>query len=343
MTQTARTGPAVAAGLTPRQKAAVIVRLLLDGGAVPALARLDAGAQTALAQTMAAMQRVDRDTLRAVLGEFLAALEATGVVLPGGLDQTLALLDGQISAQAVDRLRGATPPAEDPWIDIARLPAGVLAALIADEHPAVGAVVLSQVPTEQAAGILGALPGPQARAIALALPGTDRTQPEVAARIGRALRAGQGARAPRAFAGDPAERFGAILNHTPDETRNALLDGLERDAAPFAGAVRRNLFTFAQLPDRVEQRDVPRAVRAVPPDVLLPALIHGRANAAHTSDFLLRNMPTRLAEQTRAEMAEHPPVAAAAGEAAQVRLAEAIRALGDSGEIGLIPPEDAPA
>lgn len=334
-------GPATA--LSPQQKAAVVVRLLLQGGAVPALARLDPAEQAALAQAMAQLHRVDRDTLRTVIREFLAALEATGVILPGGIEGAMALLDGQISAQAVAQLRGSgAAPAADPWEAVAALAPEDLASRLSAEHPAVAATALSRLPTPLAAAVLAALPGPMARAIALAIPATETTPPEVVTRIGARLAAKDAASAPRAFTEDPASRLGAILDRTPQETRETLLSGLEREAAGFAGAVRRRIFTFAHLPHRLELREVPRAVRAAAPAVLLPALIHGRVNAPEATEFLLANMSKRLAEQTRGEMAEHPPVTPAAGEAAQAEFVAAIRALVASGEIALIPPEEDP-
>ncbi|PKP84928.1 MAG: flagellar motor switch protein FliG [Alphaproteobacteria bacterium HGW-Alphaproteobacteria-2] len=334
---------APAAALSPQQKAAVLVRLLLRGGAVPALARLSPAEQAALAQAMAQLHRVDRETLRSVIREFLAALEATGVILPGGIEGAMALLDGQISAQAVAQLRGSgAAPAADPWAEIAARPPEVLAARLAGEHPAIAAAALSRLPTALAAAVLAALPAPQARAVALVIPATEKTPPEVVTRIGAALAARDVDGAPRAFADDAATRFGAILDRTPQETRETLLSGLDREAASFAGAVRRRIFTFAHLPHRLELRDVPRAVRAAAPAVLLPALIHGRVNAPEATEFLLANMSKRLAEQTRGEMAEHPPVAPAAGEAAQADFVAAVRALDAAGEIALIPPEEDP-
>lgn len=335
--------PAVpAASLSPQQKAAVVVRLLLQGGAVPALARLSPTEQAALAQAMAQLHRVDRETLRAVIHEFLAALEATGVILPGGIDGAMALLDGQISTQAVAQLRGSGVAPVDPWAGIAARPPGDLAARLTGEHPAVAAAALSRLPTALAAAVLAALPGTQARAIALAIPATETTRPEVLAQIGAALAADDSGDMPRAFVQDAASRLGAILDRAPQDTREVLLSGLDREAAGFAGAVRRRIFTFAHLPHRLELRDVPRAARAAPPAVLLPALIHGRVNAPEATEFLLANMSKRLAEQTRGEMAEHPPVAPAAGEAAQADLVAAVRALDAAGEIALIPPEEDP-
>ena len=60
----------VAAALTSRQKAAVIVRLMLAEGADLKLSSLPVEAQARLAQDMASMDLIDRDTRDAVVDEF---------------------------------------------------------------------------------------------------------------------------------------------------------------------------------------------------------------------------------------------------------------------------------
>ena len=93
------------ARLSQRQKAAVIVRLLLDDDEASGLARLDSDSQTLVAEEMARMELVDRDTRDAVITEFCDRLESVGVTFPGNLDGTLAMLGARLSEDSVDRLR----------------------------------------------------------------------------------------------------------------------------------------------------------------------------------------------------------------------------------------------
>ncbi|MFV0410564.1 MAG: hypothetical protein ACK5LJ_13005 [Paracoccus sp. (in: a-proteobacteria)] len=57
-------------GLTPRQKATVIVRLLVGGAEQLSLERLPPAAQAALAHEMALMGMVDRQTRDQIVMEF---------------------------------------------------------------------------------------------------------------------------------------------------------------------------------------------------------------------------------------------------------------------------------
>lgn len=92
-------------GLNQRQKAAVIVRLLLDDDEASSLSRLDSESQTLLAEEMAGMELIDRQTRDAIITEFCDRLESVGVTFPGDLDGTLAMLGTQLSEDSTDRLR----------------------------------------------------------------------------------------------------------------------------------------------------------------------------------------------------------------------------------------------
>ena len=103
--------------LTGRQKAAIVVRLLLQSGSFPALSELPEHLQTELALQLARMAPVDQATVDAVAMEFADAIESIGLSFPAGLEGALGLLDGVISASASSRVRRLSTDeyAGDPW------------------------------------------------------------------------------------------------------------------------------------------------------------------------------------------------------------------------------------
>lgn len=104
-------GMGTAVRISGREKAAIIVRLLLSEGANLPLNVLPDHLQTALTTQMADMPTIDRSTVRAVVEEFCDRLDQIGLSFPGGIDGALTLLDGHISpsaAQQVRRMTGAT-------------------------------------------------------------------------------------------------------------------------------------------------------------------------------------------------------------------------------------------
>jgi len=96
---------AAPAALSRRQKAAIIVRLVLEEGAALSLADLPEELQSALTEQLGAMRPVDRGTVAAVIEEFIGELDAIGLSFPGGIDNALSMLDGTISPATAARLR----------------------------------------------------------------------------------------------------------------------------------------------------------------------------------------------------------------------------------------------
>ncbi len=331
-------------GLNAREKAAVIVRLLMAEGAPMPLSSLPEHMQAALAEQMGQMRLVDRTTLGAVVAEFMGELEEVGLSFPGGIEGALNMMDGHISTTAANRLRrlaGASAKA-DPWDRIVALNDERLLPVLIDESVEVAAVMLSKLPVPKAANLLGKLPGERARRVAFAVSMTGNVDPETVRRIGLSL-VGQLENQPlRAFDGDPVERVGAILNVSPSFTREDVLKGLEETDAAFAEQVRRAIFTFIHIPERLAARDVPKLVRLVEPVALVTALAGAAGDAAKlvTAEFILANMSQRMAQSLREEMDARGSVKEKDAELAMNAVISAIRALEASGEIMLIREEE---
>lgn len=330
--------------LNAREKAAVIVRLLLAEGSPLQITSLPEHMQAALAEQMGHMRMIDRSTLGAVVAEFIGAIEQVGLSFPGGIEGALTMMDGHISSNAAKRLRrmaGASLKA-DPWDNIITLEAERLLPILNAESVEVAAVMLSKLPVPKAADLLGKLPGERARRVAFAVSMTANTDPETVRRIGLSL-AGQLDNQPaRAFDSDPVDRVGAILNVSPAFTRDDVLKGLEETDAAFAEQVRRAIFTFVHIPTRLAARDVPKLVRAVEPVALVTALAGAQSDAAHlaAAEFILANMSQRMSQSLREEMETRGTVKEKDAELAMNSVITAIRQLEATGEIVLIRDEE---
>lgn len=328
--------------LTKRQKAAIIVRLLLAEGAEVALQDLPVGLQGELVHQMSTMRYVDRATLKSVIDEFVFEIEDIGLAFPGGLEDALSVLDGTISPATAARVRkmSGVQIAHDPWVSVSKTPIDQLLLLLEHESAEVSAVLLSKLKTSVAAELLSKLPGQRARKIAYAVSMTSTISPDVVERIGRSLAEQLGAQPPKAFDDDPSERVGSILNISPATTRDEVLEGLDQEDNEFASAVRKSIFTFANVPDRVQPGDIPKITKEIDQSVLVTALASATDGLEHAATFVLDAMSKRLAEQIREEMAELGTVKPAEGDAAMNQIIAQIRALEASGEITLIAPDE---
>jgi flagellar motor switch protein FliG len=141
----------------------------------------------------------------------------------------------------------------------------------------------------------------------------------------------------RAFDNGPVERVGAILNSTTSMTRDDVLEGLDETDAGFAELVRRAIFTFANIPQRIAARDIPRVVRALDQNVLVTALAGAEAAGMKaTADFILENMSGRMADQLREEMQDREKVKPAEMEEATATIVQTVREMEAAGDLLLI-------
>lgn len=331
------------APLSRRAKAAIVVRLLVNDGADVPLEELPEELQARLTHQMGSMRTVDRDTLAAVVDEFVEELEKIGLTFKGGIAGALDALEGKISRQTAARLRkeAGVRAAGDPWARLRDMGPDSLLAVLQNECVEIAAVLLSKLDIPLAAALLGRLPGPQARRITYAVSQTAGVSPDAVDRIGLSLAAQFDTRKELAFASGPVERVGAILNSSTTYTRDDVLTGLDETDQGFANAVRKAIFTFSNIPSRIAPRDVPRILREVDMKQLVIAIAGAEdAGFAKSRDFIYENMSGRMADQLREDVEELGAVKPAVAEEAMSAIVTAIRALERNGDILFVVEED---
>lgn len=327
--------------LSARQKAAIIVRVILGEGEELDLSRMPPGLQTDLAQEMALMGLVDRNTRNAVVAEFCDRLEAVGVSFPGDIDGTLDLLDGHLSADTSDRLRrlAALNGAGDPWERIAMFTPQLLAELARTEATEIAAVMFSKLPVPRAAEVFGLIDSQRSRQIAYAMSLTGTIGQSALHRIGRALIQAADAVPRPAIEGKAVDKVGAILNGSTAATRDDVLAGLDDDDAEFATEVRKTIFTWANIPARIDPRDIPRISREVEGADMVTAMAGATGLNLPTVEFLLSGLPTRLAETMREEIDAARTISAKDAETAMANVVMVIRRMEADGDLFLIAPD----
>jgi flagellar motor switch protein FliG len=334
---------AVPVPLSRKAKAAIVVRLLLNEGADIPLEELPEELQASLTQQMGAMRTVDRHTLAAVVDEFAHELNSIGLSFSGGIVGAITSLDGKISKQTAERLRKEAGVREfgDPWERLRGLDAQQLLPMIENESTEVAAVVLSKLKVSLAAELLGMLPGPKARQITYAVSLTSTVTPDAVERIGMSLASQLDTVPIRAFDNGPVERVGAILNSSTSLTRDDMLVGLDETDQGFANAVRKAIFTFANIPARVSPRDIPGILRRADQAQLVLALAGAEpAGLKNVVEFILENMSGRMADQLREEMGEAGPIKPSEAEDAMSAVVAVIREMEADGDLQLIVEEE---
>lgn len=344
-------GPSTAPAQRPRaridhlsgtEKAAIVVRALLMDGTDLSFNELPQDMQTSLAQTLGRMRLVDRATMNAVLEEFIETLEQVGLCFPDTLEGALALLGDKLDQKAARRLRDLARGGntDDAWHVLQQAEDEVLLAMLSQEAQVVGAVLLSKLSTEKAAGLLMKLDPDLAKSLALSIARTEAIAPATVARIGATLALQITQKAVPAFPDPPTKRVGNILNSSAPALRDTLLNRLENENQQFARAVRKAIFTFKDVATRVQERDVPAIMRQVSADDVMIMIAATREEDAPSTDFLLTNMSKRMATTLQDDAGTLPQPSADAYGAAAIRIAGAIRLMVDNEEISLKPLED---
>lgn len=336
--------PAPVAQLSRRAKAAIVVQFILKEGADVPLTSLPEDLQMQLTQLLGEMRYIDRDTMNAVISEFTDELDAVGLSFPGDIASALSALDGKISDQTASRLRKEAGVRQigDPWKRISALPKARLKALVDTESIQVVAVMVSKLDVSKAADLLSSLPGDVARRITYAMSMTDAVTPDAVDRIGLSLATQLDAEPPKAFRVQPSERVGAILNFSRAAKRDELLVALDEEDKDFAEEVRKSIFTFTHVPERMNPIDVPKITRDVDQDTLAQVIAGAKTDAEKdVVEFILSNISKRMADALREAAEELGDVRAKEAEVAMGAVVRVVRDLSDQGEITLtMPAED---
>ena len=315
------------------------MRLLINEGADIPLEELPEELQARLTHQMGSMRSVDRHTLVSVVDEFAQELDSIGLSFSGGIAGALDVLDGKISKQTADRLRKEASVRQygEPWERLREMGPEKLLPVLENESIEIAAVLLSKIDVKRAAVLLGKLPGPRARKITYAVSKTSNVTPDAVDRIGLSLAAQLDAEPIKAFDDGPVERVGAILNSTTSTTRDDVLEGLEETDSGFAEMVRRAIFTFGNIPQRISARDIPRVVRTLDQTALVTALAGAEAAGLQpAASFILDNMSARMADQLREDVGDRGTVKAADMEDATASIVQSIREMEASGELLLV-------
>ena len=168
---------------------------------------------------------------------------------------------------------------------------------------------------------------------------TSAVSPDAVRRIGRALAGVLDVEPVSAFAEGPVARVGAILNSSRNATRNAVLEGLDEADSNFAEEVRRAIFTFANIRERIAPRDIPKILRGVEQDVVVRALAGATGDLAPVSEFIMAALPQRMADALRGEIEELGAVDEDASDVAMGEIIAVIRQMEADGEIHLVAEE----
>lgn len=208
-----------------------------------------------------------------------------------------------------------------------------LAALLEEEHPQVAAVLVSQLPREQAAKVvLDMSPARQADLIGR-LAGLEEIPAAAVETASEALAKALSGAIPAGERGafDGVVFAAGLLNELKPDDSERLLGTLADAQAALAAKVREKMFTFEDL-GRVTARGLQALMREVASETLLVAL---KTASEGLREQFLGAISSRAATQMREDLALMPPTRLSDVEKAQKEIVEGAMRLAQEGRLEL--------
>lgn len=327
------TPPRPASRLTGPQKAAALILGLDEAVAAEVLRHLEPDDLRRLVPVVDALQIADSSELDAVFEEF-TRLVARPALPRSGAAYLRRLADVALGEGHLDRLLAPAEVTPTPRDALRAARSSMLAELLSDEHPQVAAVILTQLPRDQAAKVLMALP-PEQQVDLIGRLGELEELPtaalDAAAEVmARAIEQTGVARAEQSEFDGTAFAAG-LLNELGPTDADRLLAALEDERRELVPKIREAMFTFEDL-IRVDKRSIGVLMREVPGDQLRLAL---RQASEALRELFLSAVSSRIADEIRDDLANMPPVRLSEIEKAQRVVVEAATSLAAEGRITL--------
>lgn len=321
------------AGMTGRQKAAVLVLQLGRTESARVLGQLSEAELEDLSTEIARMGSVPPEVSAAVLAEFAGMLASGGATTRGGLELARDLLFAAVGKdRAEDMLdRLSQTFVELPFAFMQNLDARQIVSFLSDEHPQTTALVLAHLPAGSAAAVLAGLTPELQADVAHRIAVMDRTSPELIRQVESAL---ERRLSSLGVASDLSAVGGVrplveIINRADRGTERLILDGLEQRDPELAEQVRGQMFMFEDLVS-LEDRAIQLVLREVQVNDLATALkgVPDKVRAR-----VQQNMSERAALMLAEEIELLGPVRVHIVEEAQAAIVRVIRNLEETGQI----------
>ncbi len=291
-------------GLT---KAAVFILSLDEEAASRVLRCLSDEELSLVTAEIARIGVIDKETVAAVMGQFLEIREASGIASEGGLDPASRLLQNSLPEDRASQLTELLAVSHDRgrFAFLSDVDAPSLVACLEEERHQTIAAVLAQMNPARAADVLERLPADQRKQVIRRIASLDGASEECILLIEQVLRKHfEGACFSSVEGGGGVKAVAQILRAAEEQGGSSLFDDLREERPELAEKVSRYLFDFKDLA-RFDDGFLAQALKTVHTRELALAL-------KNTDNKLLskvmRNLSRRSAERLRASRASLGPV-----------------------------------
>ena len=267
-----------------------------------------------------------------VLNEFYEVCLAQQYIAEGGISYAKELLEKALGQEKAKDVIGKLTASLQvrPFEFVRKTDPAQLLNFIQDEHPQTIALVLSYLPSAQAAQVVSALPPEKQADVAKRIATMDRTSPDVIKQVEGVLERKLSSLVNQDYTiVGGTDAIVAILNAVDRGTERHILETLEMEDPELADEIRRKMFVFEDIIS-LDDRAIQRVLRDVDNNDLAVAL---KNTNEEVQNVIFKNLSKRLAAMIKEDMEFMGPVRLKDVEEAQQKIVNIIRKLEDAGEI----------
>ncbi|MGN0436054.1 MAG: flagellar motor switch protein FliG [Wujia sp.] len=275
---------------------------------------------------------VPSDLKDLVLDEFYEVCLAQQYIAEGGIAYAKELLDKALGEDRARDVIGRLTASLQvrPFEFVRKADASQLLNFIQDEHPQTIALILSYLPSSQAAAVVSALSPEKQADVAKRIAMMDRTSPDVIKEVEKILEKKLASLVNQDYTiVGGVDSIVNILNTVDRSTEKHIMETLEIEEPELADEIRRKMFVFEDILV-LDNRAIQTVLREVDNNELAVALKNANEDV---QKVIFDNLSSRLATMIKEDMEFMGPVRLKDVEDAQQKIVNIIRKLEDSGEI----------
>ncbi|HUB83153.1 MAG TPA: flagellar motor switch protein FliG [Bryobacteraceae bacterium] len=314
------------------RKAAIFVMGL--GGPLGAelLRQLDPDEIRRISAEISQLPSVAPDAMLNVFREFETLSGSSRFFAKGGADCARRLVEQALGPESAQKLLDAPPPqveTEAAELQILQQTGPQqLAVLLREENPQTIALVLSNLPADQAGALISLLPLELQPKVAARMASLDRISPEVLRRITEVI--GSKLKAVREVSrSDGIKGLASLLNHVDPTMVDTILSQVEEENQTAASSVREMMFVFDDILT-IDKEGMKALLAKCDRKVLTTAL---KGTSAKIREHFTQCMSQRAADMMVEDMDALGPVRIRDVQAAQAQVVAVVRQLQQQGAI----------
>jgi flagellar motor switch protein FliG len=315
------------------ERAAILLLSLGEQSAAEILRYLEPREVQKLGMTMAGLDKVSRESVAGIIGEFVNSVDSETALGIGsrdyirnvlvnavGEDKATGLMDkilnGNDTTSGLEKLK---------WLD-----GRTIAESISEEHPQIIAILIAYLDAEQSAEVLEWLPEPVQADVVMRIASLDGIPPAALQELNMVMEKQFNGKTGLRTAGVGGIKVAAkILNNLHGGNDGRVLQHIRQIDENMGVQIENLMFVFDDLL-AIPDRDMQGLLREVSTDILLIAM---KGSSERFREKVFKNMSTRAAEMLRDDLEAKGAVKLSEVESAQKEILDTARKMADAGTI----------